>query len=95
VAEGLEDIARDEIQRLLGSQATYLAMRVSRRAPSAIAFDDAGNPAALLELRTVLAVSLVSRVAVPRPRAILGDAHMRDLLAQIDLVRSLTPARGY
>jgi len=95
VAEGLEEIAQDEIQRLLGSQATHLAVRVSRRAPSAIAFDYAGDPAALLELRTVLAVSLVSHVAVPRPRAILGDAHLRDLLAQINLVRGLTPTRGY
>ncbi len=95
VAEGLEDIARDEIQRRLSPQVTLLVVRVSRRAPSAIAFDYAGDPAALLELRTMLAVSLVHRVAVPRPRAILGDAHLRDLLAQIRLVRDLTPASGY
>ncbi len=95
VAEGLEDLARDEVARRLESRATHLAVRVSRRAPSAVAFDYLGDPAALLELRTVLAVSLVYRVAVPRPRAMLGDACLRDLLAQIDLVRGLTPASGY
>jgi hypothetical protein len=40
-------------------------------------------------------VYLIHHAAVPRPRALLGDEHLRALLAQIALVRSRLPSADY
>lgn len=90
VVEGLEALARDEIRARLGDRA-----RLARPAPGAVRFDYAGDLGSLLRLRTVLAVSLVRHFAVPRPRALLGDEHLRALLGQIATVRGLLPPDAY
>ncbi len=95
VVEGLEAIARDEIERRLGAHARFHDTRVTRRAPSTISFDYTGDPGDLLQLRTVLAAYVVHHVTVPRPRGLLADEHIRALLRQIASVRALTPPAGY
>jgi ubiquinone/menaquinone biosynthesis C-methylase UbiE len=45
----------------------------------------------LLQLKTVLAVYLAQRFPIPRPRALLGDQHLRALLAQIRAALDLNP----
>jgi len=95
VVEGLEPIARDELQRHLGARIHLRDTHISRRAPSTIQFDYSGAAADLLHLRTVLAAYVVHHVAVPRPRALLADGYMRTLLAQIAAIRTLVPATAY
>jgi hypothetical protein len=95
VAEGLEAIACDELRCRFGAHMTLREIFASRRAPRSIRFEYTGDLGALLQLRTVLAVYLIHHAAVPRPRALLGDEHLRALLAQIALVRSLLPSADY
>jgi 23S rRNA G2445 N2-methylase RlmL len=83
---GLEEIAADELRRLRAG--TVSQMQVCQ---GALRFQFAGDPKALRGLRTVQAVYSVERFDVPRPRALLGDAHFRRLLAQIEAVRQTQP----
>lgn len=89
VTAGLESVAREEIQRLRCSGA------VEQAGPGALRFEYRGDLTALLQLRTVIAVYLVCRFAVPRPRALLGEEHLRSLLASIALVRGLARPDPY
>ncbi|RRR68763.1 MAG: RNA methyltransferase, partial [Candidatus Viridilinea halotolerans] len=72
VAAGLEDLARDEVRRL---------GRTVRLVPPADAgvlpINYSGAWRDLLDLRLVTSVYLVRSFAVPRPRALLGDQHLR------------------
>jgi 23S rRNA G2445 N2-methylase RlmL len=58
----------------------------------ALPFSYAGQWAQLQRLNTVLAVFLVQRFGVPRPRALLGEEHLRMVQAQTERVRSRFPA---
>jgi tRNA (guanine6-N2)-methyltransferase len=95
VAEGLEAIACDELRCRFGAHVALREISASGRAPTSIRFAYTGDLGALLQLHTVLAVYLIHHAAVPRPRALLGDEHLRALLAQIALVRSLLPSADY
>lgn len=84
VVVGLEDLAGEEMRRVLGGSASlvgggrgvlWLRLRAGLRAS--------------LGLRLVTAVSLIESFPVPRPRALLGDQHIRSLLGAVDLVRRL------
>ena len=90
VADGLEEIARAELVGRFGN-----AVRIERARAGIIAFEFTGNLHALLSLKTLLSVALVRHFAVPRPRALLGDQHLRALLAQIATARALAPADAY
>ncbi len=87
VIAGLESFAQQEIA-MLGAQ----DVRVVK--PGAIQFyADPLHP--LLQLKTVLSVYLLRRYDVPRPRALLGDQHLRALFAQIGVVLGLMPRGTY
>jgi tRNA (guanine6-N2)-methyltransferase len=89
IAEGLEEIARDElVQRL--RDVTQLEL-----SKSAVRFEFRGNLKQLLQLRTVQAVYLVHRFQVPRPRALLGHEHLQELQKHIATARSLHPSQAY
>ena len=81
VLDGLAPFARDEILDLGGA--------VHSHQPTAIRFTYAASIRHLLGLRTVVAVYAVGRYAVPRPRALLGEQHLRAMVARIDEVRLL------
>lgn len=89
-ADGLEPIVRDEM-RLLGPLA-----RLDRGGPPCvIGVDYSGDLRALLNLRTAQSVYLVRAFPVPRPKALLGDEHFRNILALIDKVRRLHPPGAF
>ncbi len=94
VVEGLEGIARDELRWRLGDRAAIRAVS-SRAGTATIRFDYAGDLRAPLTLRGVLAVYLARHFPVPRPRALLGDEHLRALLALIATVRGLHPPGAF
>jgi 23S rRNA G2445 N2-methylase RlmL len=91
VAPGLEELAADELRRVLGARLGPVT--VAR--PGTLAFDYSGDLAQLLLPRTVLAIYLIQRFAVPRPRALLGDEHFRALVRQIAAVRALAPPETF
>lgn len=91
VADGLEELARAELLRRFGG-----AVRAERTRPTGVvAFDYIGDLQALLSLKLPLSIALVQHYAVPRPRGLLGDQHLRTLLAQIAAVRALAPPDAY
>jgi 23S rRNA G2445 N2-methylase RlmL len=85
VAEGLENIARGEIQNRLGRYVKNLAVH-----PSGVQFDYTGDLPHLLDLQTVVAVHFVLHLDIPRPRALLGHEHFHRLISVIDVILSLT-----
>jgi 23S rRNA G2445 N2-methylase RlmL len=88
-------VARAEVRRVLGAGATFDAAEPGGRGYEAIRFGYGGDLRLLLSLHTVHAAYLVSRFAVPRPRGLLADAHMRALTEQIAMVRALLPREAY
>ncbi len=94
VAEGLEEIARAELRRRFGERVRFFPAGDPPEA-GALRFTYTGDLRALLGLKTALAVYLCRRFPVPRPRGLLGDEHFRALLAQVALVRALTPPGAY
>ena len=87
VAEGLEEIAQDEIRERLGDR---VKLRPLDDRPGVIRFDYIGRDLREVRgLRTVQSVYLTRRFAIPRPKALLGDEHFRALLGMIETVRKL------
>jgi len=86
-APGLEAVTEDELLRVLGQRVTLHPSE----APGSIRFEYSGRPQDLLALRTILSVSLIHHFAVPRPKALLGDQHLRAMLGDIEAARSLFP----
>ena len=85
VAEGLELIARDELAQRFPDTVRLQPQRQS----GAVPFTFSGDLRSLTKLKTAEAVFLVQQYAVPRPRALLGDANYRLLMKQIDTVVSV------
>jgi SAM-dependent methyltransferase len=92
VAEGLEHFAWNEVDRLFQERVERIEFPYT---PGRIRFQYVGNLYHLLKLQTVQAVYLSQTYAIPRPKALLGDQHLRALLAQIAAVRDLSPAGAY
>jgi tRNA (guanine6-N2)-methyltransferase len=86
VAEGLEPIVKNEIMSL--GRTVRLARFEGEPPRGVVIFDYSGDLRSLQSLRMVNSVYLVRSYPVPRPKALLGDEHLRALLAQIELVRS-------
>ncbi|MCC6629428.1 MAG: methyltransferase domain-containing protein [Chloroflexi bacterium] len=89
VVGGLAPAARAELAGLAGVR---LHRSATVTTDDTVRFDLAGDPRALLRLRTVQSVARIAWFDVPRPRALLGDQHRRRLMALIDWVRSLHPS---
>jgi tRNA (guanine6-N2)-methyltransferase len=85
---GLEEFAVDELRGLRAGVVSHLQTH-----KGVVRFQFSGDLDALRGLRTVQAVYSVEQFEVPRPRALLGDAHFRRLLAQIAAVRKTQPAQ--
>jgi SAM-dependent methyltransferase len=89
--EGLEHFGRTELQNRLRN---YVKLNDSP-ANGVLRFYYSGQLSALLDMRSLTAIYLVRRFAVPRPRALLGHQHFTALLEQIAMVRALAPAGAY
>jgi 23S rRNA G2445 N2-methylase RlmL len=91
VLEGLEQFGRTELRDRLNHY-VKLSNVPSR---NAIRFRYTGKLDALLQTRSLIAIYLVRRFAVPRPRALLGHQHFTALLDQIAMARALAPAGAF
>ncbi|MFO7320864.1 MAG: methyltransferase domain-containing protein [Chloroflexota bacterium] len=89
VIEGLEEFTAAEIEALFGEAATIQA-----RPKGAVRFTFRGNLARLESLQTVQAVYLVVCHAIPRPKALLGDQHLRAVVNQISVVKALNERKN-
>jgi 23S rRNA G2445 N2-methylase RlmL len=81
VLEGLERIARNELVERLGRHVSALAERAG-----ALRFCYTGELGALLALRCATSAYVIHAFDVPRPRALLGHAHLTALTRTIQLV---------
>ena len=81
--EGLEFLAEADLLALRGTRELRLS------GPGALRFAYLGHPDDLLDLRSVLSIYRVAHFAVPRPKALLGNTELRDLLALLAAVRAL------
>jgi len=84
VPTGLELLARDELRRL--GRAVQLD---AASPPGVIGLAYSGDLRRLLDLRLATSLYLVRQMAVPRPRALLGDEHLRRVLADCTTVLAL------
>ncbi len=91
VAEGLEEIVRQELRTKLGARVTLRRLPADQTPAGVVQFTYSGNLRALLELKTAQAVYVMKHFAVPRPKALLGDEHFRAMLSMIALARSTQP----
>ncbi len=91
VAQGLEEIARQELRAKLGARVTLRQLPADQTPAGVVQFTYSGNLRALLALKTAQAVYVMKHFAVPRPKALLGDEHFRAVLSLIALARSLNP----
>jgi SAM-dependent methyltransferase len=91
LASGLEAVVWEELQRKLGHAATLLHPLAKQADSGALPLRYGGDLAALNSLQTISSAYLVCPFAVPRPRALLGDQHYRQLLQNINLVLNLPP----
>ncbi len=94
-AEGLEFIARRELNARLGQLVTLHRTPESGGEPGVVHFRSTSSLYPLLHLKTVQAIYLIRRYAVPRPRALLGDEHFRALLGDIEQVRAVHPPGAF
>ncbi len=87
VAEGLEEIAQDEIHERLRDR---VKLRPLDDKPGVIHFDYIGHDLREVRgLRTAHSVYMVRRFPIPRPKALLGDEHFRALLEMIETVHKM------
>jgi len=91
VLQGVKPFACQELRNRFGKSISILP----GDDPETIFFRYRGDLHELLRLRTIVAVYLVQRFPVPRPRALLGQQHFRALLQQIEAVRHLYPPRTF
>ncbi|GAB4444016.1 MAG: methyltransferase domain-containing protein [Chloroflexi bacterium OHK40] len=90
VPAGLEPLARRELRRL-GREARVDAAP----APGVIGLAYSGELRRLLGLRLVTSAALLRSFAVPRPRALLGDEHLRAALALCETAIGLHPPGSF
>ena len=97
---GLVEVLQAEVRARLGEGGALDAAPPKRRGPVgredalALSVTEHGR-AALHELRTAVAVERVRRFAVPRPKALLGDAVLRELQGELQaVVAAATAARA-
>lgn len=91
IAEGLERIAQEELYERVGRRAIQ-NLSVGR---GAVQFYGTGDPARLLQMKTVNAVHLRLAFDVPRPRALLGHEHFHKILHAIHTVLAVSGRHLY
>ena len=89
---GLERFVDDELANTLGRRA-YRLMGYPKEGRMSIRYS--GPVERLMDLRTVVAVHLVERFDVPRPKALLGHQHLTRLIDSIGVVIDLHPPETF
>ena len=85
---GLAGHAEAELRRVRG-------VDLIAKADTHLSIRFAGDSARLLELRTVVAIYRVVTFDIPRPKALLGDAHFRELVVLLKNVISQQPKNSF
>ncbi|NPV08761.1 MAG: methyltransferase domain-containing protein [Anaerolineae bacterium] len=91
VLPGLESIVEEELAGLMASRRHV----IGRPAPGRIAVRILGEPWILERLRCAVAVHLLARFDVPRPRALLGHQHFTRLAALLSSIVSRQPRGAF
>jgi ubiquinone/menaquinone biosynthesis C-methylase UbiE len=91
VLEGLERFAHAELEERLSMHIRFMP----GARPGALRFSYTGDLAGLLALRSVVAVYLVQRFAIPRPKALLGNQQFAELSGAIEQTLALAPRGAY
>ncbi|MDQ7025927.1 MAG: methyltransferase domain-containing protein [Anaerolineae bacterium] len=91
IADGLAEIACNEVHALIGKEGKIHKQHRSNEVP----FAYSGDVNRLLELQTVLAVYSVMRFSVPRPRALLGHQNFQRILENIRAIMQLYGHNAY
>ncbi|GAB4576152.1 MAG: methyltransferase domain-containing protein [Anaerolineae bacterium] len=94
VVAGLETIARRELAVHLERRVTLHRIPADAE-PGVFRFDSTGGLRALLRMKTIQAIYHVRWYDVPRPKALLGDAHFRQLVADIAMIRAIHPPEAF
>lgn len=89
VTEGLEELARVEVEQQLGT-----GLRDLTAGKGWLRFQTPARPAVIARLRLAESAFAVYTFAVPRPRALLGDEHFRRLCAAITAAAAGYPERA-
>lgn len=105
VAEGLESVATAEIRARFDKLVHfYTPVKRGREttaglppdvAQGVLVFGYDGDLRDLLKLQTIQALYVLAQYPVSRPKALLGDEHLRSVRAQISSVRGLYPAGAF
>jgi 16S rRNA G966 N2-methylase RsmD len=90
IPAGLEALARAEVLRL-GTDVHLFPEQPA----GLLRLHYYGDLRRLITLRLPTSAAIVQRFAVPRPKALLGDAHFRTICAQITQVLHLHPVRSF
>jgi ubiquinone/menaquinone biosynthesis C-methylase UbiE len=91
VLEGLERFAHAELEARVGMRIQFQPAAQ----PGTLRFGYTGDLAALLALRSVVAVYLIEHFDIPRPKALLGNQQMGQLLGTIATARELAAPGAY
>jgi 23S rRNA G2445 N2-methylase RlmL len=91
IVEGLDTFAAAELRSVRGVD--KISPRYPR--PDAVTFSFSGQCERLFRLRTIQAVNRVLNFSVPRPKALLGDQHFKQLVTGIREVIALHPADAF
>jgi tRNA (guanine6-N2)-methyltransferase len=98
VADGLESVSTVEIRTRFDKFVRfYTPVKHGKDASTedgggVVQFSYEGDLRELLKLQTIQALYLLQRYPISRPKALLGDEHLRNVRAQIATVRGLHPA---
>lgn len=88
VLQGLVAFAENEVSQLSG-------VTIVSKTDTSICFSYGGNTAALGKLKRVIAVYRLSRFAIPRPKALLGNQQFGQLLSAIASVRQAEAFKSF
>ncbi|HEX9371224.1 MAG TPA: methyltransferase domain-containing protein [Roseiflexaceae bacterium] len=91
VLEGLEGFAYEELEQRFGRRVRF----EDAARPGALRFGYSGDLRALLGLRSVVAAYLVLPFDIPRPKALLGNQQIGELLGAIQAALDLSPPGAY
>lgn len=85
VAEGLEQLAQDELMTLIG----YRRLKSVRRVRAGVQFEYQGDLSQLLQLRCTISIYIRRHFDIPRPKALLGHANLQRLFRDAFLAMSV------
>ena len=91
IVEGLEDIARQELQQLYNPNIQF--QKPSQQGQ--LRFQYSGNNPQLNQLKSVIAVYEVHHFEVPRPKALLGHQHFTRLIQLIQTIQKQHPSNSF